>query len=328
MATRKDVAKLAGVSPALVSYYINGNGYVGKESRERIKNAIEELDYTPNLIAKSLKENRTNQLLLLCNEIRNPFHSELVFRMNNLAFKKGYVMLFSNIINDVDHINKLCSYQVDGVMIVSDRVEDSIVNKIVQRGIPTVLMSNKENVDLDKRVLYIKIDAGEAVKALVDHVVSRGHKKIAWISSASRIPAEEADGKTRGFLEGLKANGIEYNPKYLIFDTADAMKAYIETRDLMDMQNGPTAFICANDAVAKGVIRVASELGKRVPEDIAVTGFDNTQTSKLSVPSITTVDIGTKELSMVCFNGLVDKVERKAVENMRIKCGVIIRESS
>jgi LacI family transcriptional regulator len=328
MPTRKDVANLAAVSPTLVSYYINSSGYVGKENKVKIQHAIEKLNYRPNLIAKSLKLKRTNQLVLICNEIRNPFHSELVFGTTQLAYSKGFIMLFSNIVDDPKCIERICGFQVSGVIIASDKVDSKHINEIVRMDIPVVILTNINMNNLDNKVSQIKVDGYKAIRKLLRHVISKGHKNIAWISSCPSSKYNHIDRKTSGFLDEAMAQGLKEKSLYFIYDTASAIKAYEKVKELLKYKNAPTAYICANDAVAIGVLRAAHDNGLKVPEDIVVTGFDNSENSKLSIPALTTVDLCASRMSEVAVNMMLQKLSGKNVNSISVEGEVIIRDST
>ena len=108
MVSRKDIAKEAGVSATSVSYYVNKNGYVSKEAGQRIQAAIDKLNYHPNLVAQSLKRKSSKQIVFLCNEIKNPFYSQLISSATTAAYNHGYFILFSNIIDDKKYIQQIC----------------------------------------------------------------------------------------------------------------------------------------------------------------------------------------------------------------------------
>lgn len=327
MATRKDVAKLANVSPTSVSYYINDSGYVSQEKRERIEAAIKELNYRPNLIARSLKVQKTNQLLLVCNEIRNPFYSELVYYTTKFAYQHGYVMMFSNIINDQDYIETICDYQISGVIFATNQVTEDQINYVAGLGIPTLTIGNMSWKDLNSDVTRIKIDAYHAIKDLVKLMTLKGHDDIAFISSCPSYDLRFVDGKTKGFIDGCEAAGT-FDESTIIYNIADAKKAHLEVLKALNAGFKPRAFICTNDAVATGTLRALNEYGLSVPKDAIVSGFDNTDSSQMSIPSLTTVDLELDKVSELAINSIVKRINKESVEDMTIKTTTIEREST
>lgn len=327
MATRKDVAKLANVSPTSVSYYINESGYVSQEKRDRIEAAIKELNYRPNLIARSLKVKNTNQLLLVCNEIRNPFHSELVYYTTKFAYEHGYIMMFSNIINDQDYIKTICDYQISGAIFATNQVTEEQINYFASLGIPTLTIGNMNWDNLDEAVTKIRIDAYHAIKDLVDLMHDKGHNNLAFISSCPSYDLRFIDGKIKGFLDGCSENNLTCEDN-IVYNIADAKHAYEEVLNLLNNGFEPRAFLCTNDAVATGTLRALNEFGLSVPKDAIVSGFDNTDSSQMSIPSLTTVDLELDKVSKLAIDTMIKKINNESVKDKVIKTTTIEREST
>lgn len=328
MATRKEVAELAGVSPTSVSYYINNNGYVSEEKRARISKAIEELNYYPNLIARSLKIKTTNHIVLICNEIRNPYYAELVYKMTHCAYKKGYTMLFCNIIDDPQYIDQICGYQVRGVLIASDKVSPEQINRIADMNIPTVILTNMIWDTINKNVLQIKIDTYSGMREVVKHLVSKGHKRIAYVSSCQSKEQSYYDRKFKGFIDELSSNNIDICEDYILYNITSASDSHKYVKEVMDLDVPPTAYVCCNDAVATGILSLVNEERLRVPEDIAITGFDNSENARLSIPKLTTVDIPVSQLSDIAISMMIDKINNKKTHDIMVSTELVIRKSS
>ncbi len=321
MASRKDVAKLAGVSPAAVSYYVNKNGYVSEKTGKKIQQAIDELNYTPNLIARSLKIKDTKQLLFLCNDIRNPFYSQLVHRATKSAALHGYTCMFSPVVNDPDYINRILSYQVSGVFASNNKMDVNQINKIAKSNVPVVLLRDLDWDDLDKKVTLLKVDFSTIMKEIVEHLVDEGCSDIHYVSSST---LNNLDAKSTSFI---KAMG---NKSYSVIENVSATKDAHEIISDMyfNKEMFPDAFVCTNDGVALGCIRAIKDKGLRVPEDVKVVGFDNTNISQFSSPKISTVDIDSDEIGEIAVSKLLDKINNKEVHDKLIEPKLIIRESS
>lgn len=322
MSSRKDVAKLAGVSPASVSYYVNGNGYVSADTGRKIQKAIDELHYTPNQIARSLKIKDSKQFLFFCNEIRNPFYAELVYRATKSAQKDGYLIMFTSVIDDDNFINKMCSYQISGVFASNGKLKLKQINDIAKRNIPVVMLRDIEWADLDKRVTQIKVDYSSIMQEIVNHLKNEQYKDIFFISSSKSKEENRIDEKTRNFL--LANENKEENVIYNITSTKDAYQYVI---DNFTKNSSPDAFVCTNDAVAIGVMRAVSDIGLKIP-DVAVVGFDNSFNSQFAVPSLTSVDIDMYEVGNVAIDLLIKKLHNEVLDDFVIKPKLIVRESS
>ncbi|MGD1822225.1 MAG: LacI family DNA-binding transcriptional regulator [Pleomorphochaeta sp.] len=321
MASRKDVAKLAGVSPATVSYYVNKNGYVSEITGKKIQNAIDELNYTPNLIARSLKINDTKQLLFLCNDIRNPFYSQLVHRATKSASKNGYTCLFSPIVNDPDYINRILSYQVSGVFASNNKMDVTQINKIAKTNIPVVILRDIDWKDLDSSVTLLKVEFSTIMKEIIEHLVNKGCSEIHYVSSST---INNLDAKSTSFIKAM--GNKSYSVIENVSSTNDAYQTIIETYKTKDAF--PNAFVCTNDGVALGCIRAIIDCGLKVPDDVKVVGFDNTNISQFSNPKISTVDIDSDKIGEIAVSKLLNKINKNEEEDLVIKPKLIIRESS
>ncbi len=329
MATRKEVALEAGVSTAAVSYFINNNGYLSQEKRERIAAAIKKLNYRPNLLAKSLKTNDSKQLVFICNEIRNPFHSEVAYGASKEAYNMGYMTLFCNVVDDEDYILKVCSFMVSGVFIATTKIRTKTVNKIAQMNIPVVILGDRTREGLDPSVTSIAIDYTMAMGALLGHVLEQGKERIAYVAASSIQDVAHQDEKTKALLKHCTQRGIALNPDWFIENATHTQVAYELVNDqIFNQKELPNAFICTNDAAALGVLRAITDHGLSVPEDVIVTGFDNTIYGQMSTPRLTTIDLTTLEISKATIHLLLDKVQGKEVEEVMITPTFVPREST
>ncbi|MDC7250614.1 MAG: LacI family DNA-binding transcriptional regulator [Sphaerochaetaceae bacterium] len=321
MASRKDVAKLAGVSPASVSYYVNKNGYVSKKTGDKIQKAIDELQYVPNQIARSLKIKNTKQLLFLCNDIRNPFYSQLVYRATKSAANLGYTILFSSVVDNEDYINKILSYQVSGVFASNNKMDVKQINKIAKAQVPVVLLRDLDWDDLDSSVSLIKVDFSSIMKEIVTHLTENGCDSIHYISSSS---INNLDAKAISFINAMKGKSFSIIEK--VSATKEAHDTIYNT--YKEKEDFPSSFVCTNDAVALGCIRAVIDRGLRVPEDVKVVGFDNTNISQYSNPEISTVDIDSEAIGDFAVTMLLDKINGKKRDHKKIIPRLIVRKSS
>ncbi len=327
-ATRKDVAQLAGVSTATVSYYINGSGYVSKEKRQRIAKAIEELDYQPNLIAKSLKVKDTKQIVFLCSEIKNPFHAHVAYQAATEAYNHDYTILFCNVIDDERYIARICSYQVSGVFIATNRLPPEAIARITSRHIPVVVLDERLSPDLPEEVSRIILDYNEVMARTVDLMVERGKNRLFYLSSNPVGDFTINDGKTDAVVQAAKANP---NCAGLTVERGltSAPDAYRLVMERYKNQVVPGyAFLCTNDDTALGVLRALHDLGLSVPRDAAVVGVGNTYLSEMSVPRLSTIDVEIDRVSRQAIRMLVERSGQEPVPDLWIKPKLIERETT
>lgn len=327
-ATRKDVARLAGVSTATVSYYINSSGYVSKEKRRRIAEAIEELDYQPNLIAKSLKVKDTKQIVFLCSEIKNPFHAHVAYQAATEAYRHDYTILFCNVIDDEKYIARICSYQVSGVFIATNRLPPEAIQRITSRHIPVVMLDERINPDIPKEVSRIILDYNEVMGKTVDLMVERGKSNLIYLSSNPADDLTVNDGKTDAVIQAAGAHpgcpGLTVER-----GMTSALDAYRLVMDRYRDRVAPgSAFLCTNDDTALGIMRAMQDLGFSVPRDIAVVGVGNTYLSEMSVPRLSTIDVEIDLLSRQAIQMLVRRSGQEEMQDLWIKARLIERETT
>lgn len=327
-ATRKDVAKLAGVSTATVSYYINGSGYVSKEKRQRIAKAIEELDYQPNLIAKSLKVKDTKQIVFLCSEIKNPFHAHVAYQAATEAYRHGYTLLFCNVIDDEKYIARICSYQVSGVFIATNHLPPEAIQRITSRHIPVVILDERMSPDIPEEVARIILDYNEVMAKTVDLMVERGKTNLFYLSSNPADDLTVNDGKTDAVMRAVEANpgrpGLTVERG--MTSALDAYRLVMER--YRDRVTPESAFLCTNDDTALGIMRAMQDLGFSVPRDVAVVGVGNTYLSEMSVPRLSTIDVEIDLLSRQAIQMLVRGGDQEEMQNLWIKAKLIERETT
>lgn len=328
MATRKDVAELAGVSTATVSYYINNNGYVSQEKRERIAKAIEELDYQPNLIAKSLKMKNTKQIVFLCSEISNPFHAQVAYRAVTEAYCHDYTILLCNIMDDETYISRICNYQVSGVFVATDRLPIKEIKQIAARKIPVVKLEDKFKEDFPQGVSRIMIDYREIMRETMLHLFDIGKREIFYLSSNSTEDTNIHDGKAEAVIAAAEAmNGcVKLTEERGIRRAVHAYQMVMEKYH--GQLNSQCAFICTNDDVAMGVMRAVKDLGLQVPKDVAIVGIGNTYLSEMTDPRLSTLDIQIDQVSETAIRMLIDRNDGKQVDDIWIKPVMVQRETS
>jgi len=323
MASRKDVAELAGVSPASVSYYINKNGYVSKATGLKIEKAIRTLNYTPNQIARSLRTRQNKQFVFFCNDIRNPFYSQLVYRATQLATQNDYTVLFSPVVNNEEHMKKLVSFQVSGVFASNNHMDVNLMNEIAQRNIPIVLLRDIEWPTVSKKVSLIKVVFASIMEKIIAHLTKEGAQRICYVSSCVSLNQNEIDMKTKGFLAAAK--DLKHAVIHNISATDDA---YAMIKEKYATSLDFDAFVCTNDAVALGVLRAVESLGYHVPSDIKIVGCDNSNISKFSRPALTSIDIDSETIGRLAIEMLLKKIQGEEVPDVTIHPRLIVRASS
>ncbi|HEX2985511.1 MAG TPA: LacI family DNA-binding transcriptional regulator [Caproiciproducens sp.] len=291
-ATRKDVAKMAGVSTATVSYVLNGSKNVSEETASRVMKAVNRLEYRPNMIARSMSTNKSMQLSIVVENIGNPFFGEIIHGFEDSANNNGYF------VNICDGFNKLDSYfdnfiarRVDGVFVTAmpNRFNVEKLYRLVEKDINIVVSGN---VDVNmKLVSSIENDHITAMKDVFEYLYGLGHRNIAYLSGLGRN--QKNDRRIEGYLAMIDKYGLAYGDD-LLFDgkapySTDVPDGYRLACDLMESKRKFTAVICLNDLMAMGASNALQERGYRIPEDVSLVGFDGIPFTEYWNPPLTTM---------------------------------------
>lgn len=311
MTTIIDVAKKAGVSKTSVSRYLNGknSGHMSEKTKERIVQAIKELDYQPNSIARSLKQKSTNVIGLVVNDMSNLFFLEIIRGIETELKNSGYNLLVcnsdTNVEMELECLKMLEKRQIDGVILIGMNMPVSHIEKI-KTEFPIVLMERepgKTNLD------SVRIDNKVGAYAAVSHLIERGHTQIAHIAGPG-IAAMAVERK-EAYIECMRDHGLEVLPQYIVSGNYKLESGYAGMQSLMALKDKPTAVFCANDYMAMGALRYLMEQGYRVPEDAALVGYDDIMVARMVTPPLTTVRQPVWELAGVAARLLIERIEHK-----------------
>ena len=326
MIKMKDVAIKAQVSQATVSRVINGTSYVEPETRQKVLDVIAELGYKGNSAAKSLSSKKSSIIAVILPDIANPYFSEILSVIEDEAYQSGYEIIFMNSQGNNHKEKKLVEnilkYSPAGVLISPLDANANYLKKFLENNIPVVTITT-----LSKNFSGVSVDHKVGGELLAKHFASLGHVNIGYIGNK--------DEKFQGFKEGLQNLNIPLkdencigfynyssgNLKELVFSS---MEEYLKERKSLDF----TAIFTGNDIVAMEVINFFREKGIKVPEDIAVAGFDNiTFTSYLS---ITTVAQQVREIAFLAYERLMREIKNgeKDIEHLKILPRLIPRDTT
>lgn len=330
--TLKDVAQRAGVSIKTVSNVIHGNVHVKEEKRERVQRAIEELNYQPNLPARFLRTGRVGVLALAIPDLSNPYFSDIGNAIIAAAAERSYTVLLDHTGGERASerlvINGLRPHLIDGVILSPlalerEDLQPSHVN------IPLVLLGERVfNVPYD----HVAIDNVEAARLATNHLLSLGKRRIAAIGAQEMLSGETARLRLRGYSEALKSAGLGFDPQLVVqadsYHRSDGMQAM---ERLLALNDPPDAVFCFNDLLALGAMRLLLTCGYRIPEDVAVVGFDNIEDGNYSTPSLTTIAPDKGEIAQLAVQFLLERIngERSSEpEHIAAPFHLIMREST
>lgn len=331
MTTLADVARLAGVTKATVSYVVNHKGTVSEKTRKKVEAAIQTLNYQPNLLARGLSDGRTRILGLVINTIANPFYAELAEEVQRAARKRGYhVLLYSTAQTDSgaqEALTPLYSL-VDGLLLTRAAVPQQELQRASERGIPLVLCLGWEGDEQARQFPLVYYDHYLGGSLAAEHLLQLGHRRCGVI-----IPAPHHTPRLEGFRATLAAAGAGVAPP-LIQACADATigDGYQAAEALLAMPHPPTAVFATNDLLAIGAMDAIVDHGLRVPDDLSVVGFDDIHLASQVRPSLTSVALPQKELAGLAVELLMEYIEgqdRAATpQNLRLTPHLVVRQST
>lgn len=331
MARLKDIARETGLSVNTVSLALRNSPRIAEATRARIRDAADALDYRPNYAARALVSRRTMTVGLLLSEVTSPILTQVARAVERDLSARGYATLLTASNDDPEEerraLETLRARQVDGLLIYPnncDRLEP--VREIRQGGIPVVLLAGARGRDIDA----ISVDEHHGARIATEHLIGLGHRRIALIDSAELNGKPE---KGEGYRAALDAAGIGFDPARVIDPKGHSLSHGFDAFGrAMAAERPPTAILASNDGLALGGLRWCSLHGVRVPQDVAVCGFDNTEYGRFAAVPLTSVDYPVEDLAAQAVARLVALIEGRPVPPAervrRLEPRLLCREST
>lgn len=338
MYTILDVAKLAGVSRSTVSRVITGNGSVKIETLNKVKCAIEELNYTPSYFAQGIKTGKTKTLAMIVPDYSNVYYGEMFRGIEKIALENGYMVLICNTdkssTRERIYVEELIKRKVDGIIYNTyKRSKDNIeyFTKLSKKT-PVVFMDHIQGNDV--KVPYVLAEGFDSSRKAVKYLISKGKKRIGYI----RVPPyiSVVQHRYEGYKQGLIESDItpDGNIVYQCPDN-EIGKTHLEigyegARALMSKQDPPNAIMTSTDIMAIGAIKYLKKSGYRIPQDVSVIGFDNITLSTIVEPSLTTIAQPTCKIGEEAAKILLAKIngDEDVEDQIMFEAELIIREST
>lgn len=329
MATIKEVAAKTGLSSTTVSRVINNHPYVDAKKRELVLQAMDELGYVPNSSAQRLRGQRTNTIAVIISRIVNPFFSHLVDAMEQIAAEQGYQLILCDSRLDKERelrqLDLLKTKQVDGIIMASLQNTWEDIEPYTKFG--PIICCNE--YDSSAKLPMVICDQEHGGYLGTRHLIERGHTKVAYAGGTDRI--ELTRDRYRGFERAMKEADLAINSNYLFpsfYSIEDGKNIF---HQIIAMDDRPTAIFAGGDELAAGFIHEAKQHQFRVPEDLAVVGFDNQPLAELTNPGITTIDqpiklMGTKAMEMMV--GMIEENHELSYSKEILPLQLIVRQST
>lgn len=324
MVTIRDVAERAGVSIATVSRVLNNQIQVKPATRAKVNKVIKELNYQPNYLGRNLRRAETRIILVILQNISNPFYSKVVTGIEDIGHKNGYNIMICNTDSDPEqerlYLELLVNKLVDGVILMEPEIDGDELSQI-SKDYPIVQCCEYiEEAD----VSHISIDNVAAGYTAVNHLINLGHKKIGMISSYNRLLS--AKQREEGYKKALSEAGLKFQPEFIKYGSYGYRGGLRTAKEMLRLEDPPTAIFAISDITAIGAIRGIKEEGLRVPEDIGVIGFDNTSIASMYDPRLTTISQPRYDLGRISMEVLLSIISDKEKDGKEMKLDTIYLE--
>lgn len=318
--TLRDVAERAGVSSATVSRVLSDKPHVSKDTRRRVLDAVEELGYRPNRVARSLRVQRSRIIGLIISDILNPFFTSLVRAVEDTAFEHGYGVFLCNSDEDVEkesvYIDLMLAESVAGVIAVPTQETESPCRKLVEIGVPLVSVDHRMR---DLEVDTVLVNNVEASANLVAGLIRQGNRRIAGVFD--RDGSTSGRERKAGYLQALRTHGIAVMPDLVRSGSASIAFGYRATCEILALADPPSALFASNNLLFLGVLKAIQERGLAVPEDIALASFDEMQWMEFANLPVTVAVQPTYELGRTATELLMKRIldRSRAIQEVILK---------
>ncbi|MYL32275.1 LacI family DNA-binding transcriptional regulator [Pontibacillus yanchengensis] len=321
--TIKDVAKAAKVAPSTVSRVIADHPRISEDTKKRVRKAMKELGYHPNVNARSLANRSTQALGIVMKSsadkaLQNPFFPEVLRGISSVAHQLDYSLYISTGETDeevYEGVQRMVhGNRVDGIILLYSRVDDPVANYLLEKDFPFVLIG-KPHGNMDK-VTHVDNDNVSASRDITNLLIDEGHERIAFIGGDTDLVVTL--DRMQGYELALQESELPIKEDYYIHAEFLKSGGREAVHQLFQLNEPPTGLVIADDLMSIGVITMLEEFGIRVPEDVSIVSFNNVYLSEITRPPLTTIDIQIYELGNQAAKCVIDKVCNKEEPAKRI----------
>ncbi|QCS54248.1 LacI family DNA-binding transcriptional regulator [Priestia flexa] len=332
--TIKDVANLAKVAPSTVSRVIANSSRISEKTKQRVRAAMEELGYHPNIIARNLANKTTEAIGIVMpssagNVFQNPFFPEILRGISTGAHEKKRAIYMSTgeaeseILREV--MQMVQGRRVDGLILLYSKIDDPVLAYLKEQNIPFVVVG-KPFKD-SEYITYVDNDNFKAGKEATEYLIELGHNRIAFIGGSLDLVV--TIDRLTGYDKAIQGAGIPYRSEYVIHEEFLQEGGKEAVCELLSLEERPTALVVADDLMALGVLNTLDAIGISVPEDMSIISFNNVLIAEMARPALTSIDINIFELGYQAVRSLTKKIEAssQAIESIRIPHSIVTRQS-
>jgi LacI family transcriptional regulator len=313
-ATLFDVARLAGVSIQTVSAVVNDKPGISEPTQARVRQAVNQLNYHPNILASSLRARKSFTIGVIVPSITNPYFPEFVRGVEDVAHKHGFSLFLCNSDNQSDkelaYLKLLRRYAIAGFIdacyMENSRCIETLID-LIEHGVPVVLLGN---LRIHPKAVIVDSKNKEGGHAAVTHLVELGHHRIGVIRPPPTIVGLD---RLKGFALGFRAHGLPIIDKYWVEGGFDVSHGEAGIKRLLQLSHPPTAVIAANDLVAIGAATAVRRLGGSVPEDVSIIGYDNIRMAELYDPALTTISQPVYDMGVAAMRAIIRRIEDRSL---------------
>ncbi len=306
----KDVAKKAGVAPITVSRVINNSGYVSDDVRNRVEQAIDELNYIPNKLGPSMRSKRSNTIGLIVTDITNPFWTTVVRGVEDASYQAGYHIFLCNsdesVVKEQEYIELLLSRQVDGFLIAPADTEFGTLERIRKQKKAIVLL---DRYIADSSIDIVRGNSEDGAYVLTKHLLDLNHKHIILLNGPESVST--AVDRAQGYRRAMKEAGFGDDAMKIFWGEFAQESGYQQTLSALQLDSRPTAIVAANNFIAIGATQALDRLGLQIPDDMSLVVFDDLPENINLRPFFTSVTQPAYEMGFLAANTIFDSLKSK-----------------
>nr|WP_314268037.1 DNA-binding transcriptional regulator CytR [uncultured Moellerella sp.] len=328
-ATMKDVADAAGVSTATVSRTLMNPEKVSSQTRQKVEQAVLDIGYFPHNLSRNFKRNESKTILVIVPDINDPFFSEVICGIEDVAAQEGYFVL----VGDCKHqkkqehafINLIITKQIDGMVLLGSNIPFDVSTE-EQKNLPPMVMANEFAPEL--KLPTVHIDNLTASFNATHYLQKLGHRRIACITGPEHMPL--CQYRLEGYKKAMLRMGDTLRENYIIRGDFSHESGAESAKKLLSLPEAPTAIFCHSDIMALGAMWQAKRMGMKLPDDLSIVGFDNLNLAQYSEPALTTVDQPRLEIGRQAMKLLLEQLQGHTVHSgsCLLDSDLIIREST
>lgn len=332
--TINDIAKAANVSPSTVSRVVANNSRISRTTSDKIHKIMKEMNYHPNIIARSLASKSTNIIGVIVpgtteKAFQHPFFPEILRGIGSVAYKNGYNILISSI-SDIGEEKRIAKEFAnggitEGIILMTSRVRDPAISELMKMDFPFVVVGRPQK---DSEVNWVDNNNFSIGYELTQHFIKQGHNRIAFLGVSSDFTVTM--DRLKGYKKALQDNHLPVDESLIIEGKFIDDTGYDLMKKLLGNGLMPTGVIACDDLLAFGAMKVITEYGLSIPEDIAVAGFNNVPLSEYCTPPLTSVEVNAFSLGSKAFELLLASIksEHKSFNRAIIPAELVIRKST